>query len=153
MIFLKFEVPISVSSCLWLSENVQIVVCTSREFFCICHYFFQCCHRPLSTHLPLVPYICVSESYQHWFRKWLVHYLAPNLDQCWHIVNWTIRSKLQWNFNQNTKLFIHENAPEIMVCEMAAIFVRAWVGVGWGYGGVGWGYGGVVVGVGVGGLS
>ena len=29
--------------------------------------------------------------------------------------------KLQWNFNQNTGLFIHENALKTIVCEMAAI--------------------------------
>ena len=29
--------------------------------------------------------------------------------------------KYQWQFNQNTKLFIHENASEIMVCEIVAI--------------------------------
>ena len=28
------------------------------------------------------------------------------LNQCWIIVNWTLRNKLLWNFNQNTKLFI-----------------------------------------------
>ena len=28
------------------------------------------------------------------------------------------------NFNQNTKLFIHENASEKIVCEMAAILSR-----------------------------
>ena len=44
------------------------------------------------THLFLVPYICVSESGQHWFRWWLVPYSAPShyLNQCWVIVNWTI---------------------------------------------------------------
>ena len=30
-------------------------------------------------------------------------------------------NNLQWNFNQNWKLFIHENASEYIVCEMAAI--------------------------------
>ena len=30
--------------------------------------------------------------------------------------------KLQWNFIQNAKFFIHENASENIVCEMAAIF-------------------------------
>ena len=39
-------------------------------------------------------------------------------------VNCTIRNKLQWNFNQNTKLFIHENAYENIVCEMAPILFR-----------------------------
>ena len=32
--------------------------------------------------------------------------------------------ELQWNFNQNTKLFIHENAAENIVCEMAANLFR-----------------------------
>ena len=36
--------------------------------------------------------------------------------------------KLQWNSNQNTKLFIDENAVENVVCEMAAILSRGrWV--------------------------
>ena len=38
------------------------------------------------------------------------------------------RNRLQWNFNQNWKLFIHGNASEYIVCEMAAILSR----VGWG---------------------
>ena len=58
-------------------------------------------------------HICVTELGQHWFRLWLGTYSVPshNLNQCWVIVNWALRNKLQWNFNQNTKLFIHENAP------------------------------------------
>ena len=78
------------------------------------------------THLPLVPHICVSESGQHWFRWWLVAYSAPSqyLNQCWIVVNCTIRNKFQWNFNQNTKLFIPENAFENIVCEKAAILSR-----------------------------
>ena len=44
------------------------------------------------------------------------------------IVNWTLRNKLRWNFNQTTKLFIHENASENIVCEKAAILSRGkWV--------------------------
>ena len=31
-------------------------------------------------------------------------------------------NKLQWNFNQKWKLFIHGNASEYIVCKMAAIF-------------------------------
>ena len=53
-------------------------------------------------------------------------YSAPShyLNQCWVIVNRTLRKKVQWNFNQNTKLFIHENASENIVCEMAAVLFR-----------------------------
>ena len=82
------------------------------------------------THLPLVPHICVQISGQHLFRCWLVTYSAPSqyLYQCWVIVNWTLRNKLQWNFNQNTKHFVHENASKNIVCEMAAILYRGrWV--------------------------
>ena len=70
------------------------------------------------------------QSGQHWFRLWLVAYLAPshNPNQCWVIVSWTFRNKLQWNFDQNTKLFIHQNASENIVCEMAVILSRGiWV--------------------------
>ena len=39
-----------------------------------------------------------------------------------------MRNKLQWNLNHNTKRFIHENASENTVCEMAAILSkRGWV--------------------------
>ena len=50
-------------------------------------------------------------------------YSAPShyLNQCWIIVNWTLMDTLQWNFNQDTKMFRRENASENIVCEMAAI--------------------------------
>ena len=77
------------------------------------------------THLLIVLHICVSKSCHHWFRWWLVAYSAPShyVNQCWVIVNWILGNKLQWNFNQNIKLFIHENATENIVCKMAAILV------------------------------
>ena len=78
------------------------------------------------THLPLVLHICISESGQHW----LVVYSAPSqyLNQCWVIVNWTLGNKLQWDCNQNTKIFIHKNASEYIVCEIAIILSRRkWV--------------------------
>ena len=39
-------------------------------------------------------------------------------------VNWTPGNKLQGNSNQNTKLFVHENAFETILCEMATILFR-----------------------------
>ena len=52
--------------------------------------------------------------------------MAPSnyLNQRSDIVNWTLRNKLQWNLNQNTKLFIHENASENIICEMLPILSR-----------------------------
>ena len=82
------------------------------------------------THLPLVQHKCVSESGQHWFRWWLVAYSAPShyLNQCWNIVNWTLRNKHPWNFSQKLNFFIQENVFENVVCEMAAILSRGrWV--------------------------
>ena len=63
---------------------------------------------------------------QHCFRQWLVACMVPShcLNQCFFIVNWTLRNTLQWNSNQDTKFFIHENAFENAVCEMAAILSR-----------------------------
>ena len=45
------------------------------------------------------------------------------------IVNWTPRNILQWHFDQNTKLFIHKNASEYIVCEIVAILsgVSEWL--------------------------
>ena len=101
-------------------ENYTIIKCSFK------HTIFQgdvTDTNPWLINLPLVPHICVSESGQHWFRQWLVACSAPSyyLNQCWAIVNWTLGNKLQWNFNQNTKIFLHENASENIVCETAAI--------------------------------
>ena len=48
----------------------------------------------------------------------------PYLNQCWNIVNWTLRNKLQWNFNRNSYIFIQENVLQKVVCEMASILSR-----------------------------
>ena len=76
------------------------------------------------THFPHVSHICVRETGRQWFRYWLVACFAPShyLNQCWVIFKWTLRNKLQWNFNENKKLSIHENASEYFVCNKAAIF-------------------------------
>ena len=39
-------------------------------------------------------------------------------------VNWTLRSKLQWNCNRNINIFIKENAFESVVCEMSQCWSR-----------------------------
>ena len=46
------------------------------------------------------------------------------LNQYWNIVSWTLRNKLKWNFNWNSNIFIHENALQNGVCEMASILSR-----------------------------
>ena len=52
--------------------------------------------------------------------------------QCWVIALWTLRNKLQLNYNQYTKLFINENTSENIVCKMAAILSQPqWVNWGW----------------------
>ena len=45
-------------------------------------------------------------------------------NQYWVIVNWTLGNKLQWNFNQNTKPVVHDNASQNIACEMVAISAR-----------------------------
>ena len=64
--------------------------------------------------------------YNHCFR-WLCganqatsHYL----NQCWNIVNMTLRNKSQWNINRDSHIFIQENAFENVICKMSAIVSR-----------------------------
>ena len=115
--------------CLWPGTNTLVLIHTNMykwfKYYNGLKLSTDIFARPL-THLPLVPHICVSELGQHWFRWWLVSYSAPihYLNQCWVIANWTIRNKFKWNFNQNTKLFIHKNVSEDIICKMAAILSR-----------------------------
>ena len=48
----------------------------------------------------------------------------PLSDQCWNIVNLTLRNKLQWNLNRNSSILIQENTYESVVFETAAILSR-----------------------------
>ena len=59
------------------------------------------------THLPLLPHNAIYA-----IGTALVQIMAcrlfgtkPSSNRCWFIVNWTIRNKFQWNFNQNTQHF------------------------------------------------
>ena len=64
-----------------------------------------------------------------YMRRWIGSALV--LNQCWVIVNWTLRNKLQWKFNQNILFFIPENASENIVRERAPILSRGrWVDLG-----------------------
>ena len=49
---------------------------------------------------------------------------ADYLNQCWNIVNWNLRKKLQWDLKRNSYIFIEEKAFENVVCEMAGILYR-----------------------------
>ena len=83
----------------------------------------------LSLNVLLVNSLRSSDAYMrwwsnhHWFRKWLVAWSTPShyLNQCWNIVNWTPRNKLQWNINQNSYIFIQENPFANVIWKMAAI--------------------------------
>ena len=57
------------------------------------------------THWGRVTHICVSKLTTIGSGNGLStpgHYL----NQCWHIVNWTIGNKFQWNINRNFHIFI-----------------------------------------------
>ena len=80
------------------------------------------------THLPLVVHTCISEPGHHWFRQelrssWFRQSLVTctvlrnYLNQCWHIVLWNLKKKPLWNWNQNTKPFIHENLKWQPFCQ------------------------------------
>ena len=96
-------------------------ICSNNtSIHCIIHYY---CHVETTTSKLISPWCRVSELGQHCFGWWLVACSAPShyLNQYCLIANWTLRNKLQWNLNHNTKLFIHENAFKYIVCEMTTI--------------------------------
>ena len=78
------------------------------------------------THWGRMTHICVSKQTNIGSDNGLSPWLAPShyLNQCWNIVNWTLRNKLQWNPNWNSCTFIQENALEDVVWKMAAILPR-----------------------------
>ena len=98
---------------------------------------WQLLEQPLSlyldcwlTHWGWVMQICVRKPDHHWYISWFVASLVPRhyLNQCWHIINWTIGRDFQWNSNQNETIFIKENGFENFVCKMAAILYQPqWV--------------------------
>ena len=103
----------------WLFK-IKALIQTPRSF-----YVWRYCAAVLNldpeglTHLPLVPLICISDLGQHCFWYRLAAYLVPSHyhNQYSVIVNWILKNKLKWNYNQNTKLFIDENASENIVDE------------------------------------
>ena len=73
-----------------------------------------------------VTHIGVIKLSHDWFRLWLVAWQAPShyLNQWWNKLNWTLGNIFQWNRNQNTTIFIQENAFENVVWKMTAIMSR-----------------------------
>ena len=45
------------------------------------------------------------------------------MNQCWLIINWTLRNKHQWNWNPDENIFCQQNSFK-NICEMAAILYR-----------------------------
>ena len=74
--------------------------------------------KPLNSLRLSDAYICVGNLTIIWSAP--SHYL----NQCWYIVNWTPRNKLQLNVNRNSYTFIQENPFENVVWKMAAILSR-----------------------------
>ena len=52
--------------------------------------------------------------------------VSHHLNQCWNIVSWTLRNKLQWNLNHNLYIFIQENAFQNVVWKMVANVLISW---------------------------
>ena len=61
---------------------------------------------------------CQEVNKTYFIRIEIGHYL----NQCWFDVYCTIRYKFQWNFNQNTAIFIQENVFENIICKRVAIY-------------------------------
>ena len=60
----------------------------------------------------------------YWIVTWRLARGEHYQNQCWDIVSWTLRNKLQSNFNRNSYIFIQENVFGNVVWKMAAILSR-----------------------------
>ena len=87
-------------------------------------YFFFVFSFPFNSLRPSDAYMRQWTNH-HWFRLWRAAGTASSLylNQCWNIVDWTLRNKVQWNLNRNWNIFIQENAFENVVWKMSAIFL------------------------------
>ena len=63
-----------------------------------------------------------------YMRRWIGSALV--LNQCWFIVNWTLRNKLHWKFYQNSLFFNHENARKYRPWKGAHLVQGRWVNLG-----------------------
>ena len=93
------------------------------------HEYFVCLSNQIIV-LPLNSSPASATYMRQWIGSALVQIMAFShyLNQCWVIVNWIFRNKLQWNFNENINIFTHKNASEIFICEMTVFLSRGrWV--------------------------
>ena len=111
---------------LFLYENFSILIQIKKILSC--RFCPKCSHwYPVA---PAKARYVVGVFYEFSFGSDNDNNSAPShyLNQCWVIANWTLRNKIQRNFNQNTKQFIHGNASENIVCKIATILSRGrWV--------------------------
>ena len=79
------------------------------------------------THRGLVTHIRVSKLCHHWFSQWLGAFSAPShyLNQCWLIINCTLRNKCEWSLKRNKDIFSQANVIETIVVNMAATLFRS----------------------------
>ena len=104
---------------LFLYENFSILIQIKKILSC--RFCPKCSHwYPVA---PAKARCVVGVFYEFSFGSDNDNNSAPShyLNQCWVIANWTLRNKIQRNFNQNTKQFIHGNASENIVCKIATI--------------------------------
>ena len=93
------------------------------------HYKIPCRAITKVRYAMINPYSHITAYMRQWTGSALVQIMAycsvpsQNLNQCLVVVSWNLRHKLQWDF-QNTKHFIHQNAYENVVCEVAVILPR-----------------------------
>ena len=72
----------------------------------------------------VVRYETIKHMYcQIGYRTTIVKSLFVWVLICWNIVHWTLRNKLQWNWNLNSNIFIEENPTRCLVVEMLSCYL------------------------------
>ena len=83
----------------------------------------SCSHVLVTYRRHIECHLCAYKRCNPCFRQWHGFWPAPShyLNHWWIIVHRNLKNQHKWNLNRNTKILMHWNALEIVVCKMSAI--------------------------------
>ena len=102
-------------------DNLQMDRQTDMEHSPVCYW--ASIHKTIRglNYKGWVMHICVSKQGSSSLQIMACPTPGHYLKQCWNVVNWTLRNKFQWNFDQDHTFSLKENAFENVVWKMVTI--------------------------------
>ena len=112
--------------CSGIYNHIHVPIHVSLLFLCnrVSHVYITNSMRPSDVYVH-------RQSNDHWFRWWFVACSASShcLNQCWNIVNWTLRNNLQWNISQTfsfKKMHLNKSSGKRRPCCLNLNLLMHW---------------------------